>query len=168
LLARIKTRWLGGLLASLAVASGLALGLPLARTPASVAGNSNDAIDQAFCATYSPEAVVRPGDTVNRRYEVDVPTETPPIGLPSGAIHQVAKGDVVEFAVASPRPGRVAVHGLFDAEPVQVGTVVKVAFRAVYTGRFPLHFHGSDGSHFEIAALEVLPQAPVAGKSAKR
>lgn len=158
-----EKRWLNGLLCVLgvlAVASGLAVALPLIRQQApATAGEDSDAIASPFCATNAPEARVTPADTVDQHYSVDVPLETPPMGMPSAAVHSIAKGEVVQFEVISPRPGQVAVHGLLDAETVQVGSVVRVAFRAVYTGRFPLHFHGADGSHFEIAALEVLPQS---------
>ena len=164
----LKKRRLNGLLSVLsvlAVASGLAIALPLIRqqAPASASENS-DAIASQFCATNAPEARVTPADKVDRHYSVDVPLETPLMGMPSAAVHSIAKGEVVQFEVVSPRPGQVAVHGLLDAETVQIGSVVRVAFRAVYTGRFPLHFHGADGSHFEIAALEVLPKSMVTAR----
>ena len=155
-----EKRWLNGLLSVLAVASGLAVALPLIHQQApATAGENSGATESQFCATNAPEARVTPADKVDRHYSVDVPLETPPMGMPSAAVHSIAKGEVVQFEVVSPRPGQVAVHGLLDAETVQIGSVVRVAFRAVYTGRFPLHFHGADGSHFEIAALEVLPQS---------
>lgn len=162
----LKKRRLNGLLSVLAVASSLAVALPLIRQQApATAGENSDAIALQFCLTNTPEARVTPADKVDRHYSVDVPLETPLTGMPSAAVHSIAKGEVVQFEVVSPRPGQVAVHGLLDAETVQVGSVVRVAFRAVYTGRFPLHFHGADGSHFEIAALEVLPKSMVTARS---
>ena len=161
----LKKRRLNGLLSVLAIASGLAVALPLIRQQApATAGENSDAIALQFCLTNTPEARVTPADKVDRHYSVDVPLETPLTGMPSAAVHSIAKGEVVQFEVVSPRPGQVAVHGLLDAETVQVGSVVRVAFRAVYTGRFPLHFHGADGSHFEIAALEVLPKSMVTAR----
>ena len=162
----LKKRRLNGLLSVLAVASSLAVALPLIRQQApATAGENSDAIALQFCLTNTPEARVTPADKVDRHYSVDVPLETPLVGMPSAAVHSIAKGEVVQFEVVSPRPGQVAVHGLLDAETVQVGSVLSVAFRAVYTGRFPLHFHGADGSHFEIAALEVLPMSMVTARS---
>lgn len=154
-----KKRWLNGLLAGLAIASGLAVALPLIRQQAAPSDvTPTHAIGSEFCATSAPEARVRPGDKIDRRYGAAVPLDTPPPGMPSlETAHAITQGDVVQFEVASPRSGQVAVHGLYDAQTLQVGGVVRVAFRAVYSGRFPLHFHGADGSHFEIAAVEVLP-----------
>ena len=158
-----------GLLSAAAAAAVLVVVWPVIFPPAvAAAGMKAVTIGAEFCATSAPEARVTPADMIDRRYSVDVPVEAPLAGLSSAVVHAVAKGEVIEFAVASPRPGMIAVHGLLDAESVQVGGTVKVAFRAVYTGRFPLHFHGADGSHFEVAALEVLPKSlVVAGSNAR-
>ena len=171
----VSKKWLlTGLLAGSAVASAIAVALPLIRTQAATPQDASSdllgaaAVGSEYCATNAPEARVGPGDPIDRQYSVDVPLETPPIGMPSATVHSIAKGDVVQFEVASPRPGQVAVHGLRDAEAVQVGGVMKVAFRAIYTGRFPLHFHGADGSHFEIVALEVLPKSMVLARSGEQ
>ena len=155
----VKKRWLNGF-GALAVVSALSIGLAvIQQRPPSIAGEQADAAALQFCATNASEARVTPADKIDRHYSVGVPLETPQMGMPSAAVHAIAKGDVVQFEVVSPRPGKVAVHGLLDAETVQVGSVVRVTFRAIYSGRFPLHFHGADGSHFEIAALEVLPKS---------
>jgi hypothetical protein len=68
---------------------------------------------------------------------------------------QVRQGQVVEFRVRSAREGALAVHGLTDVIRVRAGQDVVVRFKALYGGRFPLHFHGPDLSHFEVAVLEV-------------
>ena len=119
------------------------------------ASTASAALAAEFCNTAPPEAQVDASAPRAREFAAEVPRDTPPVGMPFGAAYSIVKGDVVEFAVSSPRAGALAVHGLFDPRPVAPGDVVKVAFRAIYTGRFPLHFHGDDGSHFEIAALEV-------------
>ena len=161
-----KKRWVNGLLCASVVASGLAVALPLIRQQALATSDENsDGISLQFCATNAPDARVTSIDKIDRYYSVGVPLETPLMGMSSAAAHSIAKGDVVQFEVISPRPGKVAVHGLLDAKTVQAGSVVRVTFRAVYTGRFPLHFHGADGSHFEIAALEVLPKSMVIARS---
>lgn len=160
----LKKRWLNGLLCASAVAAGLAVALPLIRqrVPTTVDENALQ-----FCAANVAESRVIPTDKIDRHYSVDIPLETPQMGMSSVVVYSIAKGEVVQFEVASPRPGKVVVHGLLDAEAVQVGSVVRVAFRAVYTGRFPLHFHGADDSHFEIAALEVLPKSMLIGRASE-
>ena len=37
------------------------------------------------------------------------------------------------------------------------GERATLRFRAIYSGRFPLHFHGVDGSHIGVWALNVSP-----------
>ena len=153
-------------LGALAAASALAIAAVLIYPrPSTLASAQTEALALQFCATNASQARVTPADKIDRHYSVGVPLETPQIGMASAAVHAIAKGDVVQFEVLSPRAGKVAVHGLLDAETVQVGSVVRVSFRAIYTGRFPLHFHGADGSHFEIAALEVLPKALLTARS---
>lgn len=68
---------------------------------------------------------------------------------------KVRRNAVLEFDVQSPRRGGLAVHGLSDLVRIETGKEAKVRLRAIYSGRFPLHFHGIDGSHFEIAVVEV-------------
>jgi hypothetical protein len=76
--------------------------------------------------------------------------------VPLGDAVRVAKGAVVRVSVWSPRRGSVAVHGLLALQPVAADGTIVAAFRTLHTGRFPLHFHGADGTHQEIAAFEVL------------
>lgn len=92
----------------------------------------------------------------DRRFEIVVPKSSP-TSFVSPREETVRQGDVIEFAVTSPRPGAVVVHGFFDPQPIPTSGRVTVAFRAIYSGRFALHFHGNDGSHFELMALNVLP-----------
>lgn len=114
-----------------------------------------------FCVPIPIEAQVAPGTVPSRQYAAQVPlaNPAPDAGL-SVTSYRIGKNDVVRFDVTSPRRGAVTVHGLHDLQIVQVGSTVSITFRAIYTGRFPLHFHGIDGSHFELAALEVLPGLP--------
>lgn len=93
----------------------------------------------------------------DQRLAIDVPLQTPGFGESPALAVRARKNEVIEFVVSSARPGSVAVHGLLENRPVVVGGELRVAIRTVYTGRFPLHFHGDDGSHFEIAAIEVRP-----------
>lgn len=105
-------------------------------------------------------AVVSATDKRDYRFEVSVPEATPE-SFVSQREETVKQGEVIEFVVTSPRSGQVVVHGLLDPKTVDVNGRVTVSFRAIYTGRFALHFHGSDGSHFELMALNVLPAATV-------
>lgn len=160
---------LSGLLAATVASAAVMVAWPLVTLQAKTGVNTDPAtIASEFCVTSAVEARASLDDRIDRHYSVDVPIETPPMGFAPAVVHSIAKGEVVQFDVASPRPGKIAVHGLLDAETVQVGSILKVAFRAVYTGRFPLHFHGADGSHFEIAALEVLPKSMIAARSNDR
>ena len=144
-------RWLGWSVIGLVAAAGVAA----AFAPRQAEGDAS----LAFCVTTPAEAQVDAGTARDHRYAARVPDANPTVAV-GAASYPIAQGEVVEFDVASPRLGQVTVHGLHELETVQPGGTVKVSFRAIYSGRFPLHFHGADGSHFEIAALEVLPTRP--------
>ena len=144
-------RWLGWSAIGLVAAGGMAAVLA-AKSPS----DADPAL--AFCAPTAAQAQVGPADVPDHHYAARVPADNP-ASVSSPTTYPIGQGDVVVFDVASPRPGLVAVHGLHDLQAVQIGGTVHVAFRAIYSGRFPLHFHGTDGSHFEIAALEVLPNS---------
>jgi hypothetical protein len=100
----------------------------------------------------STAAVAKPDHV----YPVAVPQVTP-LNFLSATEHTISQGEVVQFAVTTDRPGFVIVHGLSDMLPLDVKGTTLVSFKAVYSGRFALHFHGSDGSHFELTALNVMP-----------
>lgn len=112
----------------------------------------------AFC-TSPPAAAVVPIDTpADVKIGVLVPSETPVNPILDERVAtpaEVRRNAVLEFDVQSPRRGGLAVHGLSDLVRIERGQRVKVRLRAIYSGRFPLHFHGIDGSHFEIAVVEV-------------
>jgi hypothetical protein len=111
----------------------------------------------AFCALAPQQARATPGDPADLQFAATVPLETPPAGLMANYNLAATQGDVIRVSVSSPRDGGVAVHGLLDVRPIAADGKVTVEFRAIYSGRFPVHFHGADGSHFEIAAIEVMP-----------
>ena len=121
----------------------------------------------AFCATAPAEAHATPADRADLQLNATVPRETPTEWVAASSI-AAAKGDVVRVAVTSPRDGGVAVHGLMDVRPIHAGESITVEFRAIYSGRFPIHFHGVDGSHVEIAAIEVLPTLVSSAKASPR
>jgi len=85
------------------------------------------------------------------------PRTDPRVGDTAPTRATVHQRDVVRVSVASPRDGAVTVHGLSDLQPISADGHVTFEFRAIYSGRFPVHFHGMDGSHIEIAAFEVMP-----------
>jgi hypothetical protein len=154
-----RKRWLLCLPIALIGASGVAALSPLLHSDDHASSDAArlQALATEFCVTSPAEARAAPADKPDRLFTAQVPVDTPPMGLQSTTVYSIAKGDVVQFRVSSPRSGLVAVHGLLDVEPVAAGGVVTVSFRAIYSGRFALHFHGIDGSHFEIAAVEVQP-----------
>lgn len=119
----------------------------------------------SLCLTASSAPKVAVAVGADHVFVVQVPNETPTFGTLAAQSFAVKKDDVIEFDVSTARSGAVAVHGLFDPLTVIPGAVTRVKLKAIYSGRFPLHFHGDDGSHFEIAALEIrggtaAPQAP--------
>lgn len=120
-------------------------------------GRAVPVVDSAFCLLAPKEAHADLGERPDVQMAASVPMETPEMS--ALATYQVAasQGNVVRVAVTSPRDGGIAVHGLLDVQPISAGQRITVGFRAIYSGRFPVHFHGADGSHFEIAAIEVLP-----------
>ena len=70
---------------------------------------------------------------------------------------RIARGEVVEFRITAPIEGAASVHGLSDLVLMKAGERATLRFRAIYSGRFPLHFHGADGSHIGVWALDVAP-----------
>jgi hypothetical protein len=156
----IRNRALGrgaaaAVLASTVAAAGFAWWFPADGR----AGSAAAVMADPFCATAPADAHATPEDAANVSMNVAVPRTDPAIGEMAVASAIAAQGDVVRVSVASPREGGVAVHGLFDVRPIAAGGHVTIEFRAIYSGRFPIHFHGADGSHIEIAAFEVRPQS---------
>jgi len=110
-----------------------------------------------FCLPAPEAARATPQDVASLAMDVDVPRTDPPIGEMSPATATAHQGEVVRVSVRSPRDGAVTVHGLSELHPLAAGEHLTFEFRAIYSGRFPVHFHGMDGSHIEIAAFEVMP-----------
>ena len=122
-------------------------------------GTAGSAMADPFCSTTPAEAHAAPEEPANVSMSVAVPLKDPAIGEMSATSAIATQGDVVRVSVASPREGGVAVHGLYDVRPIAADGRVTIEFRAIYSGRFPIHFHGADGSHIEIASFEVRPQS---------
>jgi hypothetical protein len=113
--------------------------------------------ERSSTAKHEMTSKVSAADRRDHRYEVAVPDATPTSFI-SAETHTVKQGDVIEIAViSSHRPGAVAVHGFFEPQPLASDGSLVVAFRVIYSGRFALHFHGADGSHFELMVLNVMP-----------
>ena len=73
-------------------------------------------------------------------------------------VHRVKQGDVVLLTVSTERAGMLMIHGLTEGMNVAPGNPASLVVVAKYTGRFAVHFHDTDGSHAEIAAIEVYPR----------
>jgi hypothetical protein len=112
-----------------------------------------------FCAIAPAEARAGPADAAAVQLSAAVPPDSALTTDADFVPVAATQGDVVRVTVASPREGGVAVHGLLDVRPIAARDRVTVEFRAIYSGRFPIHFHGADGSHLQIAAIEVAPRA---------
>lgn len=150
---RVKRRWTATL--SL-MTLGSAAALVVWREPVHGSQSPGPPPTAEFCLLAPGAAHAVPSDMAEVALDVVVPPQTPGIDIEPRAV-PARQGDVVRVAVASPREGGVAVHGLLDVRPVHAGQKISVEFRAIYSGRFPVHFHGDDGSHVPIAAVEVLP-----------
>lgn len=149
-----KARWNNRVLAGIVVTTSLFAWSVAAWTdPPSSSGTD---VLAAFCMPPPPDAVVPDGVKADRLVDADVPVAA--VKGPTLEAAQslgVHKGDVVEFHVRSPVPGGLAVHGLTDLIRLDKNGFAVVRLKAIYEGRFPLHFHGLDGSHMEIYVLEV-------------
>lgn len=113
-----------------------------------------EVIARQLCASVPVEARVTAAQAAATELRVVVPDEIPAVNVSPTSV-QARKGDVVRITVGSTTDGAVGVHGLSDIVPIRSGQQVGLAFRLIYSGRFPLHFHGVGGSHFEILAFEV-------------
>lgn len=108
----------------------------------------------SICTSETPYAVEVLGEP-RHKFQVAVPIENPLPGLGDALSYAVTRGDIIEVRIDSTRAGFVAVHGILDEHRVRTSGSIFVKLQAKYTGRFPLHFHGADGSHFEVAIFEV-------------
>ncbi len=114
----------------------------------------------AFCMPPPDAALLAPSQKIDAQFVVNVPTQPPAIALLSESQDlRVAQNKAIEYVVHSTREGALAVHGLSELVLVRASETARVRFRAIYSGRFPLHFHGPDGSHFEISALQIVQDA---------
>ncbi|MBH2008565.1 MAG: hypothetical protein I8H71_02575 [Xanthomonadaceae bacterium] len=111
----------------------------------------------SICTSENPFAIEVLGEP-RYKFEVAVPMTNPLPGQGDARTHQVTRGDIIEMRVDSPRAGFVAVHGILEEHRVRPAGSIFVKLQTKYTGRFPLHFHGDDGSHFEVAVFEVASQ----------
>lgn len=99
---------------------------------------------------------VLPHDKPDHVYQVVV-TRPSPTDMLDSREETVEQGQVVAVVVTSPFAGTLIVHGLTDPQHIGKNGHVTLRFRAIYSGRFDLHFHGSDGSHIPLMAFDVLP-----------
>ena len=148
-------------LAAALVGVGLVAGLGIAAVRTSGPKTSVDAARYAqFCTPVPAAAVTTEADPSDHRIDVRVPrTSTAPDLDGDAHATQVARGDVVEFRIIAPIEGAASVHGLSDLVLMKAGERATLRFRAIYSGRFPLHFHGADGSHIGVWALNVSPKS---------
>lgn len=114
-----------------------------------------------FCTPVPAAAVVPEQVPADRRIDVRVPhsARAPELDGDSHAT-QILRDEVVELRITAPIEGAASVHGLSDLVRMKVGEPARLRFRAIYSGRFQLHFHGADGSHFGVWALDISPRPP--------
>jgi hypothetical protein len=114
-----------------------------------------------FCTPVPGAAVVPERVSADHRIDVRVPLSAmaPELDGDSHAT-QILRGEVVELRITAPIEGAASVHGLSDLVRMPAGGQARLRFRAIYSGRFYLHFHGADGSHFGVWALNISPRSP--------
>jgi hypothetical protein len=88
-------------------------------------------------------------------FRLAISTRTP---TSESTVYTARQGDRVTLVVTTDRPGSINLHGYEQEIALTPGDAVTMSFIAQHAGRYPLHLHGSDGSHLEVGALEVLPR----------
>ncbi len=73
-------------------------------------------------------------------------------------VFRVNENDEVAIQVTSDQAGTLMLHGYTDGIAIARDGAATVRFKAVHTGRFPLHLHGEGGSHVELAMVEIMPR----------
>ncbi|PIF77389.1 hypothetical protein CLU95_4563 [Variovorax sp. 54] len=105
----------------------------------------------------NPAAQDRAQKRSGSRFAVQIAATADPEGAPLPLL-RIARGDVVSIAVTSAQPGQLMVHGYMqEMVPVAAGQTVSLHIAALHAGRYPLHLHGDDQSHREVAFLEIQP-----------
>jgi hypothetical protein len=117
---------------------------------------------QSICSADNPFSSQPLLGEPRHAFKVDVPQVDPLPGQGHVPAFAVRQGDIIQVEIAAPRAGSVAMHGVMDPHRVKVGGTVFLKLQARYSGRFPLHFHGDEGAHIEVAVFEVMPT--VAGR----
>jgi hypothetical protein len=73
------------------------------------------------------------------------------------AVYRFQKNDVVNFLISIPYDGMLAIHGYTSDNPIAANQELRLPLTLQHTGRFPMHVHGKDGQHIEVAVLEIMP-----------
>lgn len=95
----------------------------------------------------------RPAGATNE-FRVDA-TRLPAGGPPTFTMQQ---GESASFTVVAPRSGKLAVHGYTEDMALTENQPLRFTLKTELSGRFPMHIHGADGSHTEVATVEVIPR----------
>lgn len=73
-------------------------------------------------------------------------------------VFSVTQGDAVTLRITTDRAGSVHVHAYKKEVVLRPDGEVTLTLTTHHAGRYPVHLHGEDGSHLEVAALEVHPR----------
>lgn len=119
-----------------------------------VAQRMSKATDGAPAAPATAASAPAPVASGPKRFSVDV-AKLPPGNTPTFTVQQ---GDAASFTVVAPRTGKLALHGYTEDMPLVENQPLTFTLKAELSGRFPMHIHGADGSHTEVANVEVLPR----------
>jgi hypothetical protein len=111
----------------------------------------------AMYAAFRWAARDQPYEPQTRTYRIAIEG----LRLVSGAARlQAVQGDTITLVVTSNRPGTLHVHEYEQHLVIELvpGREATSSFTADRAGRFGVHLIGADGSHAEVAAVEVLPR----------
>lgn len=101
-----------------------------------------------------------------RLVKLSVPTSSA-ISRPGG--HEVptvraAQGELVELLITSREPGMVTAHGVTDEVAVTPAVPAQIRISTSRSGRYAVHFHGKDGAHVMVVAIEVWPAQEISDR----
>jgi hypothetical protein len=104
-----------------------------------------------------PAATATAPARTGTQFEVRIGAATEAEGAPLPVL-PVTRGDIVSIVVSSAQAGQLMIHGYMqEMVPVAAGRTATLRLAALHAGRYPLHLHGDDQSHREVAVLEIRP-----------
>lgn len=131
-------------------------------TPNSVSNSSPLATQSTASSAHLPtmETCTSPAATITQQLsarkllEVRIPLH-PKAEVP---VYRMLKGEKATFSTVSAVDGKLAIHGITRDMAIRKDQTMQFDLQTDHAGRFPMHIHGQDGSHLEVAVIEISPQ----------